>query len=71
MAVINVKNIQNPVVFPVGRKLRGSTLVVLFTDYRSGVVLVGSSDHAVGEYKTVWAHCKADDWQPVEVTING
>lgn len=70
MAVTNVKNIQNPVVFPVCRKLRGSPLVVLFTDYRSGVVLVGSPDHAVGEYKTVWTEVDDSEWQPVKVTIN-
>jgi hypothetical protein len=62
----------NPV-FPCLRKSNhDKRLVVLFTDFRKGVVIVPSDTHTIGEYSDEWSLC--DDyiaWEEVtDITIN-
>ena len=64
---VDIKQVE----YPVLRKAVYSTLVVLFTDEHTGVVLVASNLWAVGQYHDDFVHSEDSDWVKAEGTIRG
>ena len=62
---------QVKVEYPVLRKAVYSTLVVLFTDEHTGVVLVASNLWAFGQHHDDFVHSEDSDWVKAEGTIHG
>ena len=62
---------QDKVEYPVLRKIVDSELVVLFTDERTGVVLVANNHWSFGQYYKDFVHSEDSDWVKVEGTISG
>ena len=62
---------QVKVEYPVLRKAVDSNLTVLFTDKRTGVVLVADKKWSFGERCGVFKHSEDIYWVKVEGTIRG
>lgn len=57
--------------FPIVARARNSTLIVLFSSYTTGTVLIENSTYKVGQVRNTWTNCfDATSWQILfEVTI--
>ena len=68
---ISIGSNQAKVEYPVLRKAVDSELVVLFTDERTGVVLVAAPSWSFGQYYADFVHSEDSVWIKVEGTIRG
>ena len=68
---ISISSNQAKVEYPVLRKAVDSELVVLFTDERTGVVLVAIPRLSFGQYYADFIHSEDSDWIKIEGIIHG
>ena len=68
---ISISSNQAKVEYPVLRKAVDSELVVLFTDERTGVVLVAIPHLSFGQHYDNFVHSEDISWIKVEGTIHG